>query len=465
MKRQKTKEKQTKEKQIAEKQKIEEQGKMKAGQETAGVPEPVSADKIKKDRQTILKNACCMLFVFLATTAAAAIGGWYFHLDLYYMVRNLFLCMTAALVVIFSYQAGRISGSFSYDDGEHPGRFLFLYLCGILCAGIFINLPVTGWMFLFFYISLARVSDGVTGMCAGTGLLVLATVLCQQISLSSFLVYFFSGMAGIALFAHQTEEFHIAIPLGLSLGIQLVLIFSDELLIQNKKLVPESALIPLANTAVNGILLFIFLLLYVNKVARKIQNLYRKVNDPDYAAMAVLREKSEESYCHAIHTAYLTEHITEKMGLDVMAAKCAACYNHLDKEEQEKYPFPDHAVSLLYQLREKGTALKEKEAVVVMICDEIVTMLQCLKKKEKISGKETETGPEMETESKTGGNKKAGTDKDKGKRIDYVKFIKNCFEKRFTIEAFADTDITLSNLRYIRNRLIKEKMYYETMIK
>lgn len=433
---------------------------MKARQETVETPKLVSVNKLRRDRRIILKNACCMILIFLSTTAAVAVGSWYFHLDLYYMVRNLFLGITAALVVIFSYQAGRISGSFSYDDGEHPGRFLLLYLCGILCVGIFIHLPVTGWMFLFFYIALARVSDGITGMCAGTGLLVLSTVLCQQISLSSFLVYFFSGMVGIALFAHQTEEFHIAIPLGLSLGVQLVLIFSGELLIQNKKLVLESALIPLANTVMNGILLCIFLLLYVNKVARKVQNLYRKVTSPEYAAMTVLWEKSEEDYYHAIHTAYLTERITEKMELDVMAAKCAACYNHLDKEEQEKYPFPDHAVSLLDQLRNQGTALKEKEAVVVRICDEIVTIIQCLKKKEKNGGKVTG----METETETGENKKTGTDKDKGKRIDYVKLIKNCFEKRFTIEAFADADITLSNLRYIRNRLIKEKMYYEDKI-
>ncbi len=390
----------------------------------------------KKGNQHITaKNVVCMFILLVALMAAAAGGCAYFRLDLYYTARNLIMCMTAGLAILFSYQAGRLSGSFSYDDGDYPARFMWLYLGGLVCALVFINLPVTGWMFLFFYVALARVSDSVTGVCAGTSLLILTTVFCQQISLPSFLVYLFSGMIGIVLFAHQEGDFHIAIPLGLSLGIQLLLIFSGEILIQNKRFVWEAALIPLANTIMNGILLCIFLQYYINKVARKVQNLYLMLNDPEYTAMTDMREKSQEDYYRALHTAYLVERIAGELGLDVMASKCAAYYNHLDEKEREKHPFPQHAEELLAQLGKNKKPLKEKEAVVVLICDEVITMVQKMKKK--------------------GGNQNK----------DYAQRIERLFEYRFTMDAFAETDITLSNLRYIRKRLMEETMYYEHIIK
>lgn len=242
--------------------------------ETAGEREAAvthkTAETAEEKKHAALINTVCMLGIFLTYTGAVVGGCLYLRLNLYYMVRDIIFCMTAALITIFSYQAGRISGSFSYDDAEHPGRFLAIYVIGVLCALVFVNLPVTGWMFLFFYIALSRVSDSTTGMCAGTGLLMLTSVLCGQVSLTTFLVYLFSGMVGIALFAHQKKEFHIAVPLGLSLGIQLLLIFSGELLIQNKKFVWEVALIPLANIVMNGILLCIFLQYYIGKADKAV---------------------------------------------------------------------------------------------------------------------------------------------------------------------------------------------------
>lgn len=375
-----------------------------------------------------------MLLILFSTTVTAFIGSLLTGADLYYMVRNMTLCCLMALAVIFSFQAGRLSGSFFYDDGEYPGRFLSLYLCGILCALIFTQLPVTGWMFLFFYVALSRVSDSVTGICAGTSLLILTTVLCEQVSISGFLVYLISGMIGIALFAHQKDEFYTAIPLALALGSQLLLIFAGELLIQNKKLVLEEALVPFANTVMNGILLCIFLQYYINKVARKEDNLYSTLNDQEYSVMAWMRENEKDNYYCALHTAYLVERITSELDLDVRSAKCAAYYGHLPVEKLDEIPFPEAAKSLLSELKAGKNALKRKEAVIVQICHHVIKEIQ------------------------------KANNQVKAVKIDYEKLINQLFDNCFTIEKLAETEITLSNLRYIKDRLLQEKMYYEFMM-
>lgn len=366
----------------------------------------------------------------LAVLAGSIMSGE----NLYYTVRNSVLCGSTVLVTVFSFQGGRISGSFFYDDGEYPNRFALIYLCGVLCAVIFTFLPVTGWMFLFFYVALARVSDSVTGICGGTSLLVLTTVLCEQISLSTFLVYLLSGIIGITLFAHQKDEFYTAIPLGLALGSQLLLIFAGELLIQNKKLVPEEALVPLANTVMNGILICIFLQYYINRVAKKTDNLYLMLNDPEYSIMKQVRERNAEDYYCAIHTAYLVERISSELELDVRSAKCVAYYGHLPSGELEEIPFPEPVSKLLSELKEGGKTLKRKEAVIVEICYRVIREIQRLNKQSQ------------------------------GKKADYGKLIHAMFEKQFTMEALAETDITLANLRYIQKRLLDEQMYYEVFM-
>lgn len=375
-----------------------------------------------------------MLLIPASIAISAYVGSMLISADLYSAVRNIVLCTSAAAAAVFSFQAGRLSGGFFYDDGEYPQRFLIIYLCGILCALVFTVLPVTGWMFLFFFVALARVSDSVTGVCGGTSLLVLTIVLCEQVSLSTFLVYLLSGMIGIALFAHQKGDFFTAVPLGLSLGCQLLLIFAGELLIQNRKLVFEDTLVPFANIVMNGILICIFLQYYINKVAKKTDNLYAALNNPEYAVMKQIRENSPEDYYCAIHTAYLVERITTDMGLDVRSAKCAAYYGHLPTEKLDRIFFPEPVEALLSELKGDGITLRKKEAVIVGICYTVIREIQRINRQ------------------------------NAGKKIDYGKLIHLMFEKQFNMEALAETDITLSNLRYIEKRLKEEQMYYEVFM-
>lgn len=404
------------------------------GKKEAGSKKIIIVGKRQSKKGIVRRNILCMLLIFASVTFTAFAGSYLAENDLYYTVRNIVLCGAAALATVFSFQAGRVSGSFFYDDGEYPNRFLVIYLCGIVCALVFTLLPVTGWMFLFFYVALARVSDSVTGICGGTSLLVLTTILCEQVSLSTFLVYLLSGVIGIALFAHQKDEFYTAIPLGLALGSQLLLILAGELLIQNKKLVPEETLIPLANTVMNGILICIFLQYYINRVAKKKDNIYLMLNDPEYTVMKLLREENADDYYCAIHTAYLVERITSDLGLDVRSAKCAAYYGHLPSDELEEIPFPEPVIPLLTEIREGGRALRKKEAVIVAICYRVIREIQRINKQ------------------------------NAGKKTDYGKLIEVMFEKQFTMEALAETDITLSNLRYVKKRLLEERMYYEVFM-
>ena len=93
-------------------------------QEKKGAGKIINAGKKNGAKKVLFKNVSCMLLTLLSITLTAFAGSVFVGLDLYYTARNLVFCACAALVTVFSFQAGRISGSFFYDDGEYPGRFL-----------------------------------------------------------------------------------------------------------------------------------------------------------------------------------------------------------------------------------------------------------------------------------------------------------------------------------------------------
>ena len=73
----------------------------------------------------------------------------------------------------------------------------------------------------------------------------------------------------------------------------------------------------------------------------------------------------------------------------------------------------------------------EKEAVVVSICDALITTIQYL----------------------------SGQAKDQ--KIQYELVIHKLFQKRLSPETFLESEITLRDMRFIEQKLIEEKMYYD----
>lgn len=378
------------------------------------------------------QKACILYSVFAFLLMASAItGGAYFvQMDKYYYVRTMIFGLAFCIMTIFLYISGGIQNRFSYDDKEHPERFFKIYLIGIICAFVFVRLPVLGWMFLFFYIALSVVSDQTTGIVSATCLLVM-TAMLRDISFTTFLVFFVSGIIGSVLISGIGKEFKIGIPVTLSLAFQLLLMFAGDVLIQNKKIGWEDAVIPVSNTILNCIVIWLFLQNYSSKVAHKEDNIYQMITDPEYDAMLLLKDKKNDLYKRSLHSAFLVERICTPLELDNRAAKCAAYYQHLDTEQLENYPIPVHAKELILQLKSGPRKMVEKEAIIVYICDITIKTILYI------------------------------TQQAKEKEVNYERVIDTLFEKQFPTLLFIHTDISFRDIQFIKQKLLEEKMYYD----
>ena len=376
-------------------------------------------------------NFFCLFSLVVLTGLTAFGASYYLETGFYEMFRNILVTTGLSLLIVFCFVSGVQKGTFCFDNADHPFRFLVVYVTAIVCTVIFAKLPVTGWLFLVFYVCLTQVSDTVTGMVSATTLLILTVFLCPADGTIGLYLYLLSGLSGIAFFSRIGKDFKIGFPLAFSLVTQLIFLMSGVLLVQNKRLGPEDTVIPMVNIVVSGIVICIYMQFYNTKVANKESILYQTINDPEYEKMLSLKEKSRVSYYRSLHTAYLTERICTKLMLDVQAAKCAAYYHHFSMDELNEMDIPVHGRRLIEQLKKKVPYPMEKEAVVVSICDALITTIQYL----------------------------SGQAKDQ--KIQYELVIHKLFQKRLSPETFLESEITLRDMRFIEQKLIEEKMYYD----
>lgn len=382
-----------------------------------------------------------MIFLSVILTAGALLGmGLFLKLDQYQLLRNTVIGVMSILLTVFLWLQGGITNHLSFDNAEHPVRFFLLYDIGLVLATIFSRLPETVWVFLFFFIFLSLLSNPFTGLSAAGTLLICTMFLSSTLSFPVFLTYFVSGMIGIVLFQYIDEHLKFGIPVFLSLLMQLICIFANQVLFQSKSLTLESCILPLVNILINCLLLFLFLQTFTYKVVLPKKNIYQIINDPEYQLMTHIRESSRKDFFHSVHTAYLTERICSELSLDVPAAKTAAYYYKTEPLLKEfgsltvimkAHHFPDYAVRIIQQLRKVNNDPLEKESTVVMFCDNMITTLEYLADQNKELGSQYET------------------------------IVNTVLDKRIEKGVLNHSKISIMEMNSLRKKILEEKLYYD----
>lgn len=352
----------------------------------------------------------------------------------YETFRNCIIASVLVLTVLFLYTAGIFGNRLYFDNKEHPVRFFALLFFGLLCSLIFTFVPEEGRMFLFFYAALTLVSDALTGFASGTFLLVITTLLSGNADIPLMLCHLVGGLVAVSLFSTQEEKESFVPPMILSLGTQIVLLCACNILMQNRRLSFDGVLIPLAGFLVNTIALGFFLQTYGTFVLRKRENRFARINDPEFALMKDLRASSESDYFFAIHTAHLAGICAQKAELPKELITCASLYFRLTSDSFTGYDFPEEALSLMEELRKGFKNCKSREAVIVLICDDVVRYVKNL--------------PENLPDD-----------------FSYEKAVAAYINQNYTPSHLFHTNMTLRDWDTMRTVLTKEEMYYKHLIR
>lgn len=343
--------------------------------------------------------------------------------------------------VWFTLERSREDGTFLYDNAAHFGRFAVIYLFSLGGSILFPLLPIGGWPYLAIFVGLMLFGNQMTGILAGSTLLMI-TILIKGGNSASFFIYFIGGIVGIIVFSYVNETFKIWLPLFISLLVQMVCLSIHEVLFVNEVLSVSMYAIPAVNLLVSLILLIILLKFFSFSIIYREKDMYVDINDPECPLLVELKNYSKEEYYRAIHTAYLCDRIAKRLNYDDAMVKACGYYHRIGvlkgennwenvQEILQEYSFPTEVQEVLKEYINKNEMILARETVLLMFCDTVISSISYL------------------------------FSRDAGTELDYPKIINTIFRKKLESGMIDYSRVTLGDLQEMKKILAEERLYYD----
>lgn len=379
--------------------------------------------------------------LILLTAIVIALCGYLKQWDNTRLISNSVFLMLGCFLVLFLHAFSKEKDIYDYDNKEHFGRFVLLWFLFLGLAVACSFLPVSGWPFLVVYLSFSLFSNLPIGMVAGSVIL-LVTVLLSGEGILAFLLYFLCGIVCVCLFQKLDHNYKIGIPLTVSVLCLIVCLTAGVVLYKNEKLNLEMFLIPFINIFVSIVLMLIVLKFFSSTYIYRYHVKYLEINDQEFPLLAKWKEQDRAKYYQAVHTAYFCDRIATRLGLDVQATKAAGYYRHISSmygEESweecrricEENSFPPAVHSILQELLDKQTPVRNKETAIVILSDSVISAILFL----------FQTQPQQ--------------------KPDYDKVVDTVFKSKLESGVFANCNLTLEELSLTERIFKEEKIYYD----
>lgn len=383
------------------------------------------------------------VILFLATGAATGLAAWLYGRAVIEIAGIVILALLGVGGVIFAIEQSVEADSFLFDNKEHIGRYLTLYLLSLAGSLLCPMLPAGGWPYLAVFIGLMLFSNQMIGLCSGAVLLVITSLFYTGGNGTiAFYVYFVGGLVGIIIFSCLKANFKVGLPLLISLMVQMICLLVQEVLLVNEQLKIQLFLVPALNLLVSMILLLVLLKYFSFSIVYKNRDLYMDINDPECPLLVELKNASKEEYYHAVHTAYLCDRIAKRLKLDDAMVKACGYYHRISvlKGEinwentqliLEENRFPQQVKDVLKEYLDSTEQMISKETIILLFSDTVISSISYLFLKD----------PKIQ--------------------IDYPKFINGIFKKRVESGMIDQSNLTFGEFQEMKRILVEERLYYD----
>lgn len=398
-----------------------------------------------KKKPTIRQKMAKMskiLLMFLTSGIIAAVGTYFYGYGTEELLCNVVMVMLGTGIVIFALVSSEVYELYFYESRGDYGIFILFYLLGLVLALVFPLMPVAGWPFLVIFVVLSLFSNSISGLAAGSVCLMLAVTLGNTGSCREFLLYFFSGLVGVMVFSRLDEGFKVGIPIFISLVCLVVCLSANTVLFEQERISISQFTFIAINLMINLVLLLIILKIFSNNVIHKYEEKYMDLNDPECPLLVQLKEMSKDEYFHAIHTAYLSDKIARRLGLDPMIVKSCGYYHRIGllkgentwenvEEICKQYHFPPEARTILREYIDPAQDMLSKETIVILFADAIVSSIYDI------------------------------FSKDSNAEVDYEQIIETVYRRKMSSGELLKSEISIGQLREMRKIFSEEKLYYD----
>ncbi len=380
------------------------------------------------------------MLVILTTLVSVVFGyrkGW----DTTTLISFTVFILLGTLTVLFLHAFCRDKHLYSYDNEEHFGRFVFLWVLSLGVTSVCSYLPVAGWPLPVVFLWFTLFGNLMLGITSGS-VIVLLTTLFAGAGIEVFTIYFLCGVLCSCLFYKLDQNYKIMVPLIVSMLGLMVGLTAGVVLFTNEKLHLEMFIIPLTNVVVSVILMVVVLKIFSGIYIYRYRGKYLEIIDPEFPLQVQLKQEHRVRYYQSMHTAYFCDRIAKSLNLNAEALKAAGYYQHIGalkgkenwentKDLCEEYEFPPAVHTILREVLDKETVITAKETAVLVFSDAVITAILYLMERQ----------PDA--------------------KPDYDKVVDTVFKTKLKTGIFSKCQLTLEELSVMENIFKEEKLYYD----
>ncbi len=394
---------------------------------------------LEKNKDIIKKGSISVATAFLLTLIVGVLS-YILNCSVAEIIRNTITFLWGCFVIVFLWYQSSIQNNLEYDNKYHPIRFLIVFIiCFFVSMGM-VFAPTSTWVFLSIMVVLSMFSNPIIGLTSGNLLLIVTASLSSSSTMYVFFLYFMIGLLGISFFRNLDLDFQVAGPMVLSGIASFVLQAAYIVIFENQPLSFLSLFMPILNLFINMVLLVLILKFFSGLSMYILQDKYSDINDQEFPLMVELKSQNKDIYFEAIHTAYLAERIALKLNMNDKAVK-GCCYYYKIAEKMitnddgsstsimEYYDFPQDMKDLIEEC--KNGIYGSKESCVVLTSNKVIKSILLASKDFK------------------------------DKKIPYNSIIDLIFDKFYNSDILNNCDISIRELRIMKNTYIEENLYYD----
>ncbi|MCR5024433.1 MAG: hypothetical protein K6A90_08905 [Lachnospiraceae bacterium] len=322
--------------------------------------------------------------------------------------------------------------------------FVIAYLSGIIMA------VTSGFLYEFIFplAAPAVVIGMLTGPLMATASLVLFCGISTLVLYESglyFLYIFVTGFILIMLFCRGKKVSRF-MPMITYLATSAV-IFVACFFLSEAVFSPEIVFFPAVGVFLNVLIVIIMVPKIYDEILDKTDNLWAKINDPEYDLLQTLKSTDKREYDRMVHTAHISGILCEKMQTD-RRKTMGVCYYHRigclrggqDNIEIKSLSliryrgFPDEIVEGIQELYGLKGRLLSRESALVLLTDRFIEYIYSY------------------------------MDSHNGEKPDYDSTVEKIVKEALRDRKFLTSSLTFNDINIINSVLRNEKFYYDFIL-
>ena len=265
-------------------------------------------------------------------------------------VRNtVTLLLSAGLLCVALYRAVR-ERELLFDNRENLIRFVMGYVCCTILASLSaimpeFTVPLAGMSLVAAFLS--NVYCGI--ICA----FIFSSIpfLIRPKSFEFFLFEsFVSVMVVILVLAGRKERRKAAEPVLLFI-FGYVTLYTALIVLKRFDLSPSVIINPLVGLSLNILIMIISIKMVARNIIFAYDDRYQGIVDPEYPLLIELKQTNKREYKRAIHTAYICDRLSDRLGFDRILMKGAGFYHRIGVLSKD---YDDVAFATVFMLRHEN---------------------------------------------------------------------------------------------------------------